>query len=161
MITVDVLSEPTGQAYKRLVSFAQRKCATFLLVERTDVLPPMGARARLLIASLTPYLVAEGESAEWPGTKISRPTAKVREYSLNDVSAHILRTAADGLYAWLTPNLPEDLCFLRADRTPWLVSVAHESEGSLFFKGAEELTELRLECDQLNLHLREEGYCGE
>lgn len=143
------------------MSFAQRKCATFLLVERTDILPPMGARARLLIASLTPHLVTEGASAEWPGTKLSHPTATVREYSLNDVSAHILRTAADGLYAWLSPNLPEDLCFLRADRSPWLASIAHENEGFLFLKGAGELDELRLECDQLNLQLREQGYCGE
>jgi hypothetical protein len=42
-----------------------------------------------------------------------------------------LTKAADSIYAWRQPALPEDLCALRADDTPWLASIAHEGDAWL------------------------------
>ncbi len=36
--------------------------------------------------------------------------------------------ASRSLQDWLHPDLPEDLCLLRQDGEPWLVSVTHEGD---------------------------------
>ena len=39
--------------------------------------------------------------------------------------------------AWRQPDLPEDLCLLRADGSPWLATIAHEADGFLLLSEAE------------------------
>ena len=52
----------------------------------------------------------------------------MKEYDFVDGSADILVKAADGLFDWLEPRLPEDLCLLRSDGSPWLVTITHERD---------------------------------
>ena len=46
-------------------------------------------------------------------------------------SAVILKNSANRLYQWQRPYLPDDLCFLRSDESPWLVTIAHENDSYL------------------------------
>jgi hypothetical protein len=39
-----------------------------------------------------------------------------------------LALAADGLFDWVEPRLPEDPCLLREDGTAWLTTIAHERD---------------------------------
>ena len=81
---------------------------------------------------LSEFLFAEKEACSWPGTQLhGSRRAIVSHYELNPDSAKILAEIADGLYQWQQPQLPEDLCILRQDGTPWLVSIAHESDAYL------------------------------
>jgi len=57
--------------------------------------------------------------------------ATVHRFRLTGESACILQGATDGLYDWRSPSLPEDLCFLRQDMSPWLTSIAHEHDSYL------------------------------
>src|SRR5207237_1584273 len=55
----------------------------------------------------------------------------IHRYTLNRESVATLKAAARGLYAWRQPKLPQDLALLRADGSPWLVSIAAEQLGYL------------------------------
>ncbi len=71
----------------------------------------------------------------------SRPAGRERElfdaeaellyFRLEPRSAQLLKAATDRLYGWRQPDLPEDLCFLHADREPWLATISHENDGYL------------------------------
>jgi hypothetical protein len=95
---------------------------------------------------------------EWPGTTLYEgETALVDEYSLTWDSAEVLADAADRLYAWVQPTLPEDLSILRSDGEAWLVSIGHEKEAFLCLT-AEEYNLLREQSSILDpMLVRDEG----
>ena len=66
-------------------------------------------------------------------------------------AASILKTAVKGLYGWQQPQFPEDLCFLKPGRRPWLVSIAHEKDA--YFDCEKSLLE-EIESRVPNLKLR-------
>ncbi|MCG8560409.1 MAG: hypothetical protein MI824_11465 [Hyphomicrobiales bacterium] len=70
-------------------------------------------------------------SSDWPGTRLHGADALVVWYRLDPECTSLLGEVTEGLYDWLLPNLPEDLCLMRADGTPWLVSITHEGDSYL------------------------------
>ena len=130
-----IQSEPYGEAYRRLLDLASVRCSTFTLIiqpllaktERLDELRPQG---RQLIESLALYCVEQAEVTAWPGTELLGGTrsATIYRYTLNGLSVVLLKKAADRLYAWMQPDLPEDPCFYTADGGVWLATIAHEGE---------------------------------
>jgi hypothetical protein len=76
----------------------------------------------------------------------------VNQYRLDEASVPLLADAADGLFDWVQPALPEDLCLLRLDGTPWLVNIAHEEEAWLMLPD-EEYQQLVGKLPQLAAHL--------
>jgi len=62
----------------------------------------------------------------------------------------VLTKSASGLYDWVQPSLPEDLCLLRPDETPWLVTISHERDAYLVLD-AKEHVELVREIPELTL----------
>jgi hypothetical protein len=131
----DLLRQPRGRVYAALVEAAGEACPTALLVTR----PRMGSSAELLdvLARLEPHLVRREERNEWPGTRLIDGTATVHEYRVGGDVLSILRSSVKGLYLWRQPARPEDLCFLRADGTTWLGSIAHERDAWLELDEAE------------------------
>ena len=120
--------EPRGALYRDLIRHAVVDCNIALLVVQTM---PLEQRGQEVLTRLAAFLIEKVESSEWPGTKLLNRTGWVFRYRFEPESAEILAGAADALYDWLQPNLPEDICLLRADGTPWLVSIAHEKDGYL------------------------------
>ena len=131
IVRLNFIKEPRGRLYRGLLDFALGYCETALLVVRKTISLEAGGQAAL--SRLEPFLKRKAESLEWPGTSVSdlKWGAWVFEYSFTFESAEILKQAASGLYRWLQPKLPEDLCLLRADGQPWLVSITHERDGYL------------------------------
>jgi len=64
--------------------------------------------------------------------------ATIYRFRLCNESAQLLK-AVDSLYAWQHPEFPEDLCLLRPDGTPWLVTIAHEKDAFLELTAVERL----------------------
>jgi hypothetical protein len=64
-------------------------------------------------------------------------TASVSSYRLDPGLVEALAGAVAGLYQWRQPELPEDLCLLRPDGSPWLVTIAHERDGYFTLDDAE------------------------
>ena len=114
--------EPTGELWRRILTFAVGRFPAILFVERDDA--PVEDRS--LIEALRPVLVDERRSSRWPGTQLYGAEATVWRHRLDAAVARRLTGAAEGLYRWLAPDLPEDLCILREDGTAWLGSIAHE-----------------------------------
>ena len=121
--------EPTGGLYRSLLEHAFPACDSVLLVVRRS--QPLNESGRCLLSRLDAFLMRETERSEWPGTKLLDRTAQVFEFRFTPRSALVLKQAVDSLFAWRQPNFPEDLCLLRQDSTPWLVSISHEQDGFL------------------------------
>jgi hypothetical protein len=114
--TYDVIDEPVGPEYDALLDSALTQCSTLVLTMRHDGEEP---RARAVVDELGPHRLQDG--AQGP----------VLRYRLSRETVAILKRSARGLYAWRHPALPENLCLLRADGTPWLVSISAERLGYL------------------------------
>lgn len=123
-----LVNEPVGDTYKKLILFALKYCDNFLFVKHHRKFESESVKN--LIKALEPYLIIQKESNEWPGT-ISVEKATVYQYRLTSESADILINYANGLYSWNQVDLPEDLCLIRPDGNPWLVSITYEKDGYL------------------------------
>ncbi len=125
----DLSQDISGDAYRKLLVTASEYCDTFLLVVRKSV--RMTESAEQVLDKLQPFLLQQTEESEWPGTRLFGRSATVFRLRLNHSSSAILMEATDSLYSWLQPALPEDLCLLRSDGSPWLTSITHEKDAYL------------------------------
>jgi hypothetical protein len=78
-----------------------------------------------------PFLLSRTDESEWPGTRLFDETASVSKFLLRAETVKVLGMVAEGLFEWVQPNLPEDLCILRDDDSQWLVTIAHERDAYL------------------------------
>jgi hypothetical protein len=92
---------------------------------------PLSRRGHDALARLEPCLLRRSEATEWPGTRLISGTATVFSYGVSDFLCKALQESADALYDWQQPELPEDLCFTRADGTAVLTTVSHECDAFL------------------------------
>lgn len=134
-MTFDIVSEPTDRTYRLLLAFCGNYASTVLLIVRQQSLLTDSARA--VLESLEPYRRRVERRSEWPGTVLLGHGADVHEYQFNDEVLLQLQTAASGLYQWVHPDLPEDLCLIKSDGTPILVTIAHEEDGYLILEAHE------------------------
>jgi hypothetical protein len=89
------------------------------------------------IQAAQPFLIKEEETDEWFGTKLLGDKAWVYTFRLCPEAITLVAEASLALFSWLQPDLPEDLCFVRFDGTPWLVSISHERDGYFLISDAE------------------------
>lgn len=136
--TVDL--EPTDETYVELIRTSVTWCSRALLVVQDG--HAMSNRGDAVLRRLEPDLIRREVRASWPGTTLLEGSATVATYQLTSEVVAALTTAATGLYDWQQPELPEDLCLLRDEDDPWLVSIAHEGDAFVSVD-EDELEELR------------------
>lgn len=129
----NVLREPRADVFRALVDAATGSCDRFLWVLSGMALKKC---ARVLLVRLEPFLIGCEDVAEYPGTVLMSGTITTCTYRLDRESGSILRGAADGLYEWVEPDLPQDLCFLWGPE-PWLINMASDEEAVLHASEAE------------------------
>lgn len=122
---IRICDDPKGEAYGKLIDYAVSRCSRFVLVVQDDL--GFSESGKKVLAALEPHLIEKTRSDQWPGTRILDKTAWVCYYRCSEKAAEILKEAANSLFSWQQPALPEDLSFLTEDGTPWLVNTAHES----------------------------------
>lgn len=144
-------AEPRGAEYRRLIELGSGWCVAALLVVRDHL--GLEARGHELLKALEPFKIRQQTSTEWPGTRLLEATAAITVVRLNPDSCRLLSTAVEGLYDWQQPELPEDLCLLRDDDEPWLVTIAHEGDAYVV-PTESELAVLRDELPDLAASLR-------
>jgi hypothetical protein len=123
----NLIAQPRENIYRGLIECATVECKSALLVVR--VTSSLSQRGKNLLTELNPYLQEKQEVSEWPGTKLLGSTAWVFRYYLGPECSMVLQHATDALYDWMQPDLPEDLCLIRENGEPWLISIAHERDG--------------------------------
>lgn len=127
--TYSFTSEPTGDTYKRLLEYAVQECTQVILVRRQEL--DLSERGQELLRQLEPFLILRERANVWPGTELIGHTATVYKYALSEAVIATLTAFSFGLYSWVQPALPEDLCLLRQENEPWLVTISHENDGYL------------------------------
>lgn len=120
--------EPTGRAYRALLDYALGTCNSALVVVRSA---DESEAAKAILERLRPYVISERRESRWPGTELLDDTASVVKFRYDRAVADVLKMGTDHLFGWIEPGLPEDLCLIRPDGRPWLVSIAHEHDGYL------------------------------
>ena len=133
--TFDIISEPVEETYRQLLANCVTYSSTILLVVREPSL--LSDSARTFLEGVEMHLLSKGNQSEWPGTVLVGHTADVYRYRLHPEVLLKLQTAARRLYQWVQPDLPEDLCLVRSDGSPTLVTIAHERDGYLTVTEAE------------------------
>jgi hypothetical protein len=129
-LVYDFIEEPTADLLRYLLIEASEIATTCGFVVQTDF--PTNQRATRLATELHSYLKTSKEVASWPGTQLYGESRAIRyEYAFSQHVAGLLSEAADGLYEWVAPDLPEDLHLLRQDGSVFLGSVAHERDAWL------------------------------
>ncbi|HEX2925871.1 MAG TPA: hypothetical protein VHP38_06385 [Ruminiclostridium sp.] len=118
-------NNPKGQDYKNLLDIAFDICDEFILIRRQDM--DFHESAIRVIKLLEPYLIEIKKSSSWPGTLLLEQTADVFSYKTDNGAKNILLDAAQSLYSWVQPGLPEDLCFYK-NQIPWMSNTAHEKQ---------------------------------
>lgn len=123
---ISIEKNPQGKIYEQLIDLAFDICDEFHLVVRKD----MGSTKKLepVMKELESSLKVMKKTNEWTGTMLGRgQKANVYYYRTDEHAKEVVKKAASSLHAWVQPDLPEDLSFLKKGK-PWLVNIAHEEE---------------------------------
>jgi hypothetical protein len=112
--------------YGDILDYAVGKSTTFLLVVRDSL--GLSSGATELLEQLRSFQVKDCRASRWPGTELLDGTARVVEYTYTPESKDILKQVAKGLFDWEQPDLPEDLCLLRASGDVWMGTTSHERD---------------------------------
>jgi hypothetical protein len=126
---ITLRNEPRGEAYKMLLDYAKAFCDKALLVVRPDM--PLADSALAVLRRIEPYVQETRSMCSWPGTKLFGLSANVYTLKYHNESCAFLKQQVDGLFGWTQPYAPEDLCLLRVDGSPWLVTISHEHDAYL------------------------------
>ena len=124
--TYDLVDEPTGDDYRALLVCARAQCDTAVLsLDANHDLHPAG---QAIVVRLSSQLRSESRNGD----------VRLLRYEFNQACIDVL-SEAPGLFAWRQPGLPENLCLLRADGSPWIVSIAADRIGYVEFTPFEKL----------------------
>jgi hypothetical protein len=126
-LTYDIVNEPRGAVYGALLGCAAVACTSGLLVVRQP--DELDLDGREVLNGLQPWMTEVQHSSTWPGTTLSEgDTAHLYYFRYGRPVVDFLRMYSNGLYDWVAPRLPEDLCLFRDDRSLWLATIAHEHD---------------------------------
>lgn len=152
--TYNLSAELTANQYHQLLKFAADYCDTFQLVVRNSIV--LSDKAKTFLDNLSPFLQAKTDVSEWQGTKLlDGSIAELYCFRLSTETISLLNNTAYGLFSWVQPELPEDLCLVRSDAEPFLVSIAHERDAYLILSFEEKIL---LENKISNLLLTEQSF---
>lgn len=138
---MNVLSDVKGKEFKKLLNYANGVCAEFSLV--IEILPEKITQTmKEVLDELSPFLVQIIPGGDPNIKNLSWNGLPVHYYKLNKTTVNILKKHSNSLYSWLFPVLPQDLCFYKLGRIPWLINISHEQETYSYCITDEEIKEL-------------------
>ncbi|WP_230200114.1 stage III sporulation protein AH [Bacillus niameyensis] len=78
-----------------------------------------------LIADIKEQLIERTIQREWETTKLTKDTAYIFYFRLNNATRQFLNEYSNSLFNWISPELPEDLMFYKNDKC-MLALCSHE-----------------------------------
>jgi hypothetical protein len=133
-------TEPKGKTYEELIDLAAKLCTEFILIRRDR--DQLNENVENLLTELNEFKIEEKEQQSWPGTRTTEYVI-VYYFKLNNISKELLKKYSKSLYSWVEPKLLQDLCFLREERKPWIVNIAHEQFSYIENSDEEDINKLR------------------
>ncbi len=139
----EILGRPRGETYRALIRELAALCPFGML--RQNRFPRETELAVLDL--LQPDTVARMKKLAIPGYFIGPSFLKIPDevenpyhvyvFQLTERALSVLTRVTNRLYGWQYPDLPEDLCLLREDWMPCLMTVSHDCIGYLYMTPAE------------------------
>ena len=123
---INISREPKGQQYRRLLEVLSDRCGTFSLTVRDSAL--LNQTGLQVLAQFEPFRLDDDHKSDWPGTRLLGSKAHIYSHRLDVAAIDLLTSTAAGLYDWIAPDKPEDLCLYAKDGAPVLVTIAHEHD---------------------------------
>lgn len=122
------IARPHGDEYARLLEAVADLSAFFGVVVRSEQVR-LSEEAKGLLRQLEPQRVSVEWTARWPGTEMIGGRLSERSvFNVCEETVQLLKDAADGLFQWVNPRLPEDLHFLRFDGSTVMGSIAQHDD---------------------------------
>ena len=137
MLIYDIVEEPKDDLYHRLLDYGLQFCPLFLLVRQPYNRPEPGPASEEILRELGAFFLKSEQADEWPGTRVYKNKAEICWFEYNPSSANILKNATSHLYQWEPPDFPDDLCLMRNEQSPWLVTITEERDSYLELELAE------------------------
>lgn len=131
-------SPPTRIVYSELIRFGCIWATESLLVVRDPDSDP-GHSITDILSALSPFVKGSCRAREWPGTRLLDDDAMVYRYRTSPELARALTSIRSALFDWLHPEAPEDLCFIRSDGRPIVVTISHEPDAYLLLDEDEQI----------------------
>ena len=152
--TFNLVKEIRGDVFRKTLEHSVVDCDRFLFVQRREF--ATSGSFEELLQSLCNHLIKTEVRSSWPGTDLleKNSSATIHFLKLDRQSVSVLVKFSHGLYDWIQPSLPEDLCLLRKDDSPWLVTISHERDSYLHMT-QEERDRLIVEVPELTEYLQE------
>lgn len=123
--TFTFVTNPAGPVYDELLAAGLHGASELCLMMQPR--KNTSSQCRAVLARLESFLARAEDISAWPGSQLHSGYFSTRYvYAVNDQVIDIVRAAADSLFDWINPDLPEDPHFLRADGATWLGSTTHE-----------------------------------
>ena len=105
---LDIVEEPTGDVYSRLIDFAASVSSEFLVVEREH---ETGGRGDRFLDVVIEHHIRTAARGAWPGTELIGHTATVFVFRSTTKAAGVIKRLASGLYDWGNcQSVPEETC---------------------------------------------------
>lgn len=117
-----------------ILRYGMTVCPTFMCVVRSK----LKSSGLEFLTRLEPWVESVEEKSSWPGTELlGGQRARIHKFRSDPNLLSILAAPPGGLWSWIGPAYPENLCLLRADSSPWFVSITHERDGFLNLSDSE------------------------
>ncbi len=139
----EILGRPRGETYRALIRELAALCPFGMLNHVNAVTNTQIA----VLDLLRPDIVTRMTKIALPGLGISplffefaqrlNNPAHVYVFRVTEHSLSVLLRATNRLYGWRWPQLPEDLCLLREDWSPCLLTVVRDDIAYLYMTPAE------------------------
>ncbi len=112
--------------YKDILKHALEHCSYCLYVVQDFEL--VNSNALKIINKMRMKLAKQYKDSKWPGTELLDTQVDIFIHIFDYDTCEMLTGFASGFPAWQHPDLPEDLCLLREDMSPYFISIAHERD---------------------------------
>lgn len=130
METWVVAENPQGEVYRNLMRVLVDYSDKFYFVTRKEL-----SYDQNKLKLFEPYMIKTYKTKEWAGTITLGPHATVYEIEANEQTYSLLVELADSLYDWVSPELPEDLTFIK-NGFEWFYSTTYEAFACFCFRNA-------------------------
>ena len=152
--TYTLKQDQIGGDFKNLLEAAKKYASFFGFVIQDEL--GIDNNCQSVIEELGAYKIKESLESSWPGTKLSgSKKARVFCFKYDSDSLIVLLKVSNSFHEWVQPNLPEDLFFLRKDKSVWFVNISHEKD-SYFNLGENELESLLIDLPHLEKMIEKE-----
>lgn len=119
----NLIENPVGNTYQQLLEVLCDYSDTFYFITRKEL-----TYKQEILEQFKPHMIETYQTKEWANTITLGPPATVYVMEANRDSCKLMQTLSHSLYDWVSPNLPEDLTFIK-NNFAWFTCTTHEEFG--------------------------------